>query len=114
LPSVKNESSNTIYYKPEGTVGAVEDAKAYPLSSGTDLYLPVDGVAAPSVKTNSIFKVVDGQQVIITNTSVTTSTIPTDNVVGVAMSFIADVLKGGWKSKPPAVNFNELFEKSKK
>ncbi len=64
-PYVKNESSQTIYYKPEGVKDGVDhnpgkDAgQAYPLAPGKDLYARVDGVNTSTIPKDMVFKAPD-------------------------------------------------------
>lgn len=75
-PSVSNESDHTIYYKPEGIKDG-EDmnpgysaSEAYPIAPHTDLYASTDGVTAPHIKKNVVFKIPDGLKVRVTNQSI--------------------------------------------
>ncbi len=114
VPSVENNSDFTISYKPEGTIGEVEDAGAYPLEPNSDLYLPVDGVASFDISPNSVFKAVDGQQITVENNGFSASTILTDDGIGVGISLAGQIAKGGQYNSPPAPNWNKLYEKSVK
>jgi len=63
-PYVINNSSKTVYYKPEGEIqnpGYKNDG-AYPITTNTDLYAPVDGVATHRYN-NAIYKVVTGTHI---------------------------------------------------
>jgi len=96
-PTVKNTSDATIHYLPEGeSKGDGTDLnpgystkQAYPIAPQTDLYAPVDAVAAAHVKEGSILKVVDGVSVTVTNTNATT------HPSGV-ISRVVQALSGGW------------------
>ncbi|MBQ3946157.1 MAG: hypothetical protein II670_11200, partial [Alphaproteobacteria bacterium] len=72
-PTVSNESDHTIYYKPEGIKDGVNmnpgysASEAYPIAPHTDLYAYSDGIAAPHIKKNFVFKIPDGLKVRVTN-----------------------------------------------
>lgn len=62
-PFVENNSSSTIYYKPEGEVEGVNvnpyvsNSGAYPIAPKTALYSPVDGVKTPKTSSDEVHKV---------------------------------------------------------
>ena len=56
---VRNRSSSTIYYKPETDIGGYKNDGAYPLESGMDLYMRVDGIKTPSTGKGKVVKVPD-------------------------------------------------------
>ena len=91
-PSVINDSNFTISYKPETTQNGQQNNGAYDLGPQSDLYVPVDGVAAPHVREGEVFKSVTGVQVTVSNNDVTTNTNGTLQSVGQS-------LKGGWKGE---------------
>ncbi|HEY6504247.1 MAG TPA: RHS repeat-associated core domain-containing protein [Chitinophagaceae bacterium] len=96
-PTVENKSDATIYYLPEGaSKGDGTDLNpgystdnAYPIAPQTDLYAPVDAIAAANVKEGSVLKVVDGVSVTVTNTSAATH-------ASGAISWGMQTLSGGW------------------
>jgi RHS repeat-associated protein len=77
-PFVSNQSSHSIWYKPEGrphdekgnptgedpNPGKNPD-EAYVLESGKDLYAPVDGIAVPNERSDAVYKVVTGGQLVV-------------------------------------------------
>ena len=75
-PTVSNESDYTIYYKPEGIKDGVNmnpgysASGAYPIAPHTDLYASADGVAAPHIQKNAVFKMPDKLNIIVTNQSI--------------------------------------------
>ena len=91
-PSVINNSDETIFFKPETTQHGLKNGEAYPIAANTDLYVPVDGVAAPHIRENEVFKSVTGVQVEVSNTTVTTNANGTKQSVG-------QFIKGGWKNE---------------
>jgi hypothetical protein len=76
IPSVSNESDYTIYYKPEGTKNGknmnsgYSSSDAYPIPAHTDLYASVDGVAAPHIRENEVFKMPDGLRIRVSNSGI--------------------------------------------
>jgi RHS repeat-associated protein len=60
-PFVKNESNNTVYYKPEDDLGDYKTKGAYDIAPKTDLYAPVDGVKTSRMWRWTVYKVRDGQ-----------------------------------------------------
>ena len=89
-PSIRNKSSETVYFKPETNIGDYENGGSYPLEAGKDLYMKIDGVAAPHLRKNQVFKVPDGSRVTISNTTIS---YQSDNIKSKA----AMMIKGGWK-----------------
>ena len=69
FPFVENHSNETIYFKPERSMGEgdnrVENDGAYPLGAGKDLYMPVDGVATSKYNDN-VGKIPTGATIKIT------------------------------------------------
>ncbi len=64
---VVNNSSSTIYYKPESlkaNPGLDQDA-AYPLAPGERLFAPVDAIVTPSTTSGKIYRVPTGGKVVI-------------------------------------------------
>ncbi len=66
-PYVENKSNRTVYYKPEKSIGNYENDGAYPIEAGKDLYMPVDGIAAPHIIRNEVYKMPDGLKVRVNN-----------------------------------------------
>ena len=68
FPFVENHSNETIYFKPERSIGEgdnrVENDGAYPLGAGKDLYMPVDGIATGYYK-NRIVKAKTGTTITV-------------------------------------------------
>jgi|APGre2960657404_1045060.scaffolds.fasta_scaffold10663_3 RHS repeat-associated protein len=111
-PSVNNNSDYTVYFKPEGTYGDVQNDGAYPIKPHTDLYAPVDGVSSKEIKKSAVYKVPDGNQVIVNNQGMNTDVIATDDGIGVIVSFFADLIKGGWSTDAPDASWKNLEKKS--
>ena len=65
-PSVENNSKSNVYYKPETTVGDFDNAEAYEIKPGEQLYMPVDGVATSKFK-RQVCKIPTGTSVSIKN-----------------------------------------------
>lgn len=97
-PYVTNNSDETVFFKPEGSQFGLDNAGAYPIAANTDLYVPVDGVAAPHVKEKEMFKVIDGKRVTVTNNDVTTSW----NLI--------QQFRGGWLDKSWVKENNQTVE----
>ena len=58
MPSyVRNNSSSTIFYKPETNIGEYKNDGAYPLEGGLDLYMRVDGIKTPTTGEGNVVKV---------------------------------------------------------
>ena len=111
-PSISNQSDFTIFFKPEGTSGGLEDAGAYPLEANTDYYAGIDGIAAPHIKESTVYKSPDYNEITVTNTDVQVDFIVTDHI-GVNLKSIAGwLLKAGEYNSPPAENWNNLFNES--
>ena len=91
FPFVENHSNETIYFKPERSIGEgdnrVENDGAYPLGAGKDLYMPVDGIAVPHLKKNQVYKITDNTRVSVSNTSISYGT-----------NKFAMCIRGGWKN----------------
>lgn len=113
VPSVKNNSSHTIYFKPEGDYGSVKNSGAYPLEAGKHLYAPIDGVSAKHIKKNAVYKVPDGNMVNVSDTEMDTDVIATDDGIGVTIAFFADLIKGGWIESSPDSTWDQLYATSK-
>lgn len=70
-PWLVNNSGRTVYYKPEGLIGGVNqnpyvsNSGAYPVGAGLSLYSRVDGVATRKYN-DSVFKVPTGADITIT------------------------------------------------
>lgn len=111
-PSVKNNSDYTVYFKPEGTYGDVQNNGAYPIKPHTDLYAPIDGVSSKEIKKSALYKVPDGNQVIVNNHGMNTDVIATDDGIGVIISLFADLIKGGWYTNAPDASWKNLKKKS--
>jgi hypothetical protein len=47
-----------------------DPTSAYDIKPHTDLYTPVDGVAAPHLQKNAVYKVATGTTITVTNTSI--------------------------------------------
>jgi len=65
-PSVENNCKSNVYYKPETTVGDFDNAEAYEIKPGEQLYMPVDGVATSKFK-RQVCKIPTGSSVSIKN-----------------------------------------------
>jgi hypothetical protein len=66
-PFVKNNTSQTVYYKPEGSNAYVNNNGSYPIAPNTDLYSPVDGVNSTTIDPQKVYKVPTGYRVVINN-----------------------------------------------
>ncbi|MBP5413129.1 MAG: RHS repeat-associated core domain-containing protein [Bacteroidales bacterium] len=66
-PYVENNSNRTVYYKPEKAIGNYKNDGAYPIEAWKDLYMPVDGIAAPHIIRNEVYKMPDGLKVRVNN-----------------------------------------------
>ena len=94
IPTVENKSSFTIYYKPEGEKHGEDmnpgysNSGAYPISPNTDLYAAADGIAAPHIIRNEVYKMPDGLKVRVNDFCVE----PIKNSV---KSFIANFIPSG-------------------
>ncbi|WP_333696638.1 hypothetical protein [Flavobacterium sp.] len=61
-PFVENNSTQTIFYKPEGVIDGVDQNPgkdsngAYPIGPGKDLYARVDGVNTSAIPDGKVFK----------------------------------------------------------
>ena len=104
---VRNASDETIYVKPEEGSDPVE------IKPHTSLYAPIDGVAAPHVKKDQVYKVSDGLTTKVTNKDVDVSVLLTDKGFDVLMSTIGYWVKAGWLEKSPDGGWDKIFEKSK-
>ncbi len=58
-PYIRNNSENTVYYKPEEATGDYEDGGAYAVEAGKDMYMRVDGVKTQDMKPDEVFKIPD-------------------------------------------------------
>ena len=63
-PSVKNNSDEDIYFKPEKTIGNYKNDGAYRLEAGKDLYMPIDGIATGYYK-NKVVKAATGTTITV-------------------------------------------------
>ena len=94
FPFVENHSNETIYFKPERSIGEgdnrVENDGAYPLGAGKDLYMPVDGIAVPHLKKNQVYKITDNTRVSVSNTSISYQAVNRINSIIMGA-------RGGWK-----------------
>lgn len=75
-PYVTNNSSSTVYYKPEGMQNGEDknpgysNSGAYPIGPNKDLYAQVDGVNTPQVDKGEVFKIPTGRRVVISSNGV--------------------------------------------
>ena len=92
-PWLVNNSSHTIFYKPEG---GESNGAAIPVLPGEVVMEPIDGVAAPHIRRGEVFKSIDGVSVVVTNDRLDWSYTSTGS-----LKIIADYLlnRGGWKGK---------------
>lgn len=112
-PYLTNNSKYTIYFKPEGdiTINGVKylDGGSYALAPGKSWYYPIDGVSAPHLKKNMVFKLADNMGIKISNDGLTESMMnfkpktfasKTLMIVG-SMGFesIGNSSTGGWKNE---------------
>jgi RHS repeat-associated protein len=95
-PWVKNNSGHEIFYKPEGKKDDGVDynpgkssSGAYSIPPYSDFYARVDGVAAPHVIEGSVYKVIDGVRIEVTNTGVSAKTSG-------FKSWAGQKIRGGW------------------
>ena len=68
-PYIENNSSETIYYKPETTTGGYQNDGAYPVGAGKDMYMPIDGVKTSKIESGNVYKVPTGYRVRIDKNS---------------------------------------------
>jgi len=64
-PSVNNTSGEYVWYKPEGSGLNVNNAGAYPIGPGQQLYRPIDGVNTSTIARGNVYKVPDGFRVFV-------------------------------------------------
>ncbi len=77
-PYLQNNSTNTVFYKPEDKIGIYENNGAYPVEAGKDVYMPIDGVKTVNMKSDEVFKVFTGGHAIINkNGSISTDFLTT-------------------------------------
>ena len=75
LPFVENNTSQTVFYKPEGMNADktknlnpyASNSGAYPIAPGKDLYSPVDGVNSTTIDPQKVYKVLSDYRVVIDN-----------------------------------------------
>jgi hypothetical protein len=60
-PTLKNKSKYPIYYRPE------EGSASIRLNPGGEIYTAIDGIAAPHIKKECVYKVVDGVNAWVTD-----------------------------------------------
>ncbi len=119
-----NKSDKDIHYKPEKELDG-EDKNPYVswnktgiIPSGTELYSPVDGVEAPHVKKNQVFKVTDYHVVIVESNKVDYYIIMTDHPGDMLYKKTPSMAKmwllGGWQGEgvSPDSGWDELLDKS--
>ena len=112
IPYVKNNSDYTVYFKPEDNFGDVQNIGAYPIKPHSDLYAPIDGVSSREIKKSAVYKVSDGNQVIVNNLGMDSDVIATADGIGVVISFFADLIEGGWYKDAPDASWKNLEKKS--
>jgi hypothetical protein len=97
-PQVDNQSEHTVYAKPEN------GTQPMTIGAGQQLYAQIDGIAAPHIKQNEVFKVSDHNTATVTNTSITTTTQGTtlERAAGKGAQF----LWGGWTGSSQYLNSN--------
>lgn len=111
-PALFNDSKYVVNFKPEGNIGKYKDEGSYPVALCSNLYMGIDGVAVPDIRQNSVYKVVDGQQTVVNDVGVSTFTTITPSLVGTFLSTAYSLLRTGWKTEAPAVNWNNLYSSS--
>ncbi len=103
-PFVKNQSNNTVLYKPEGENEGVnqnpyaDNNGAYPIAKNTDLYSPVDGVNTVNSGEDKVFKVPTGGTVEISSSGKVD--LDWKDVGGAAQTVLPVVGKAGWIKYP--------------
>ncbi|MDP3929525.1 MAG: hypothetical protein Q8R57_10925 [Bacteroidota bacterium] len=85
-PWLTNNSDFQVFFKPEGPGTSI------PVNANQDVYARIDGVAAPHLKSNEVFKATDFVRVTIDNKSLNW------NSTG-SRSFGTQLLDGGWKNE---------------
>ena len=112
--TVKNQSGETIYYKPEtnNPIKGIRGDGAYPLRNGRALVDPIDGVTAPG-RPGEVFKITNPFSNRATGVTVY------DNFVLIeprALWPITNDLNqlggGGWLTSPPNAGWNNIFRMS--
>jgi RHS repeat-associated protein len=115
-PTVINNSSHDVNYKPETTQFGLNQADAPVLEAGTDLYIPVDGIAAPHLKENNVFKITD----VVILTALNDKAIKTFELS--TLGSVMQGVRGDWKDesylkerqKAGDHTWDKLYEKSRK
>ncbi len=103
-PTVENNSSQTIYYKPEDMKDGVnqnpgkDGTSAYPIGPRKDLYAPVDGVNTSAIPKGTVFKAPDQ----FSNIVVDKNGVP--DIIGITENIIPKI---GIVS-PPDSDWNKL------
>lgn len=114
LYTVKNNSGEIIYYKPEtdNPVKGIRGDGAYPLKNGRALVDPVDGVTAPG-RPLEVFKITDPFSQKITGVTVYNKTVLVEpRVFSPLTNDVNSIFDGGWLSSPPDAGWHEIFRKS--
>ena len=118
-PFLSNNSSSTVYYKPEGLNKEGIDqnpgkssSEAYPIEAGKDLYAPIDGVATTKYN-DHVLKIPTGATITITSEG--GGDIDWNGFGGIGRVFA----KIGWINKgyietnyPDNTDWNALFNKA--
>ena len=109
-PIVENNSTQTIFYKPEGVKDGVDqnpgkdNSGAYPIGPGKDLYARVDGVNTSAIPDGKVFKTPDAFPTI----TVDKNGVP--DISGILENFVPKI---GIVS-PPDPSWNNLENSIKK
>lgn len=99
--AVKNNSSNTVYIKPEN------DDVPVAVEKGTAYIGKQDGIAVPIKHPGKVYKTVnDVDAVVDKNGDIDYSS---NDLLGMA----GQPVKGGWLDSAPDSSWNKIFEKSK-
>ena len=88
-PFLENNSSSDIFFKPE--TGS-KNSESIEVKSGQDVYSPIDGIAAPHIRKEQVYKVVTGYRASVDNNDISTTSPSIKASLGQA-------IKGGWKGR---------------
>jgi hypothetical protein len=93
-----NISSHTIYYKPES------GSKSVTLGPGETFQGAFDGFAAPHIKENAVYKVVDGVSATVSESEIDINTNSSVKLM------LGQFIKGGWKGEAWIKDLNRGYQ----
>ncbi|MDY0078735.1 MAG: RHS repeat-associated core domain-containing protein, partial [Bacteroidales bacterium] len=105
--TVKNNSGETIYYKPEATDPLRGIKGAYPIRDGNGIRHAVDGLTAPG-KPGQVFKITDPFNT--ASISVNYSSVSIDKPYVFGELSLNRVMGGGWLTTPPDKGWYQIFK----